>query len=327
MSRLTHQHIERIRQTPGQSLLLFITDRCPVECAHCSVDSNPDSPTISDFQQFGLLIDAMGAMPDVQVVGISGGEPFVEKRGLQMAVDNLHAMGKSLVIYTSGVWGQAERAPAWIQNVLQKTSTVVLSTDAFHQAHVDPATVIHAARAIADAGVWLVVQTLHPGMAKTLMEQAFGHDWPHHGELVSLSPLPNGRGALLFQRTLKHWASDIGPCALAVTPVVRYDGQLTACCNEDVIMGKGPQRLRQQLHSPTTLHTQLKQWRKDPLLGAVARIGPGLLLEHPQLEPLQNQRCSNACEVCWKVMAQWPEVPCNDRLVTALNSLEPAIES
>ena len=83
--RLTHAEVERCRRKPGESVLLFITDRCPVGCAHCSVDSRSDSPTISNFDLFAQLLDGICEQTDLQVVGISGGEPFAERRGLTLA--------------------------------------------------------------------------------------------------------------------------------------------------------------------------------------------------------------------------------------------------
>src|SRR5438309_11102932 len=101
--RLLWREIEEIRRTRGRSTLLFITDRCPVGCAHCSVDSRADSPSITDFELFEQIVDAICARPEVRVVGISGGEPFVERRGLTVAAHKVVDAGKDLVLYTSGV--------------------------------------------------------------------------------------------------------------------------------------------------------------------------------------------------------------------------------
>src|SRR3954447_20648827 len=101
MRRLTFAEVEAARSDRGRSVLLFITDRCPVGCAHCSVDSRADSPSISDFDLFEQIVDAICARPEVDVVGISGGEPFVERRGLALAARRVADSGKALVLYTS----------------------------------------------------------------------------------------------------------------------------------------------------------------------------------------------------------------------------------
>ena len=129
----TWQAIDDIRNERGRSTLLFITDRCPVGCAHCSVDSRRDSPTITDFELFGEIVEWLVAQ-DYDVIGISGGEPFVERRGLSLAARRITEEGKRLVVYTSGVWAKRPDPPAWIAEVLDRSTTVFLSTDAFHQA-------------------------------------------------------------------------------------------------------------------------------------------------------------------------------------------------
>src|SRR5688500_5951792 len=96
--KLTHADIENIRSNRGRSMLLFITDRCPVGCLHCSVDSRRDSPTISDFALFEEILSWICENPELEVVGISGGEPFVERRGLTMASQVLADSGKQQVI-------------------------------------------------------------------------------------------------------------------------------------------------------------------------------------------------------------------------------------
>src|SRR5690349_10321921 len=112
MARLKLAEVERIRRSPGQSLLLFLTDRCPVGCQHCSVDSRPDSPSIEDFTLFEALLEGICNRPGLTTVGITGGEPFVERRGLVTAVEKFAAAGKQIVQYTSGVWAN-QTIPEW----------------------------------------------------------------------------------------------------------------------------------------------------------------------------------------------------------------------
>ncbi len=113
-TRLTHDDVEAARHARGRSTLLFITDRCPVGCAHCSVDSRLDSPRITDWALFGQIVDYLCDEPALEVVGISGGEPFVERRGLELLSARLEEAGKSQVVYTSGVWAAADQAPGWV---------------------------------------------------------------------------------------------------------------------------------------------------------------------------------------------------------------------
>jgi hypothetical protein len=319
---LKHLEIERIRQTRGASLLLFITDRCPVACSHCSVDSRPDSPMISDFELFGELLLGICKHESVKVVGISGGEPFTERRGLALACEALVNSNKRIVIYTSGVWAtKVDSEPQWIIEILKSCSTVYLSTDSFHQNRVPVVHFQRAALEIVKAGAWLVVQTLEVEKTTSLLEMVFGVDFSGCAEVVGISPLQNGRGQNVFDLKGHQPASAMGTCSLAVTPVIRYDGNISSCCNEDIIMGKGPARFRSKVQNALELRRTLIQFKHDPVMKSVAQVGLGQILIHPKLDTLNKRKYLNNCELCWKVMEKFPDLPETDRLIHAIAEL------
>ena len=100
MRALTLTELDGLRSVPGRAALLYLTDRCPVGCAHCSVDSRLDSPTIVDRAAFRSIVTDLAAIDGLVVVGISGGEPFVERGALIEAVSLLADAGKLVVPYT-----------------------------------------------------------------------------------------------------------------------------------------------------------------------------------------------------------------------------------
>jgi pyruvate-formate lyase-activating enzyme len=322
MRQLKLADVERSRNTPGQSVLLFLTDRCPVGCAHCSVDSRRDSPTITDFALFEELLAGICAQPAIRTVGISGGEPFVERRGLVMATQRIVAAGKSIVPYTSGVWANTT-IPIWIRQVLRQASCVVLSTDAFHAGTVNDDRFVHAAQAIVEEGAWLVVQVLEmPDMvqrAERLLQRAFGAEIAHYAEINRIPPLPYGRGAALFSAHGGRPGAGFGNCGVVNAPVVRYDGRLAACCNEQVIVGRGPERLHQRCHSAAEVGEILARWDADPLLTVIAGAGLGALTQHPRFADLAQQRFSTICQLCWTINTRaLPVADQSDHLLNAL---------
>ncbi|MCR2746893.1 radical SAM protein [Limnobacter parvus] len=323
---MNHDDIERIRRMPGSSLLLFITDRCPVNCAHCSVDSRSDGPVISDYDLFDALLTGICQQEKIEVVGISGGEPFAERRGLTLACSKFNECGKSIVIYTSGVWAKASKPPGWITDVLKKCSTIYLSTDSFHQAGVPVQHFTHAACQIADAGAHIVVQTLDVKQASDILHKAFKTDFTSFAEIVPIVPLQNGRGKQIFNFRPATPAASVGSCALAITPVVRYDGIVTSCCNEEIIMGHGPQRFRSKARSSDDLDEILVRYKHDPLMRCVAGVGLGQLLIHPRLDSLNKQKYVSTCQLCWEIMKKFPALPPTDRLIHAIAELGEADE-
>lgn len=314
--RLRVEQVRRDRFAPGRSILLFITDRCPVGCGHCSVDSRPDSPKIRDFALFERLVDGICADPHRRLVGISGGEPFVERRGLTLAMRRLAAADKDIVVYTSGVWARAGRQPQWIVELLPLASCVFLSTDAYHASQIDDERYTAAARAIADAGVPIVVQVIdipeQVAAARRLLVRAFGPDWPRYADLSPTAPLSHGRGADLFAPPPLQPGATVGRCALLTAPVVRYDGELVVCCNEAVIMGRGPRRLRRTVHDAAELHRALADLERDALLGAIGTVGAGSVTALPEYADLADQPVRGVCDLCWRLQEATPR-PLGDR--------------
>ena len=330
MAKLRLADVNRERYTAGRSVLLFLTDRCPVGCAHCSVDSRRDSPTITDYPLFGELLAGICAEPEVVLVGISGGEPFIERRGLSMAVAEIANAGKDIAVFTSGVWAVSGSPPRWLHEVLQKVSCVFLSSDSFHAESVSGQRFIRAARSIVGAGTPVVVQVLdipeQVAAAKELLTAAIGEDWPAQADISLIAPLPYGRGEGVFGLQPLRAAASLGSCAVLASPVVRYDGQAIACCNESVIMGNGPKRLRATCRTAAELSATLAELRRDPLLRVVAGPGMEALVSHPAYASLQDGAYRGICDLCWRAQDQTPAAvgASGDPLLNAMALLSPA---
>lgn len=303
MHRLSHDEISRIRTTPGASALLFITDRCPVGCAHCSVDSRPDSPRITDFALFESIVDQLCRDPGRTMIGISGGEPFVERRGLTLATRRLAEAGKDVVVYTSGIWAAAPDPPRWIHEVLDRCRCVYLSTDAYHEAGTGSERFVNAARTVGAHQLPVVVQVVDEDggadRARELLTLAFGDTWSRHAEVVPTQGLSHGRGAGIFQPGTRRPGRTLGTCDSVISPVVRYDGRVTVCCNESVVMGAGPALLRRDCGSGDEVGAAVEGFRQHPFYRALAEAGGGPLTLHPTFRDLADRGFSDICGLCW----------------------------
>lgn len=304
MNRLTYQDTERLRGVFAGTVLLFITDRCPVQCAHCSVNSLPDSPTITDYALFDEILAGIVALAGTPVVAISGGEPFSERPGLCRAVQALRDGGKDIVIFTSGYWAGGSRLQPWIARVLAQTSTVFLSTDSFHQGRVARDRFRHAVRHVSEVGCRIVVQALEEketlGFAAEVLAEFYGSDWPCHADLVPIRPLRLGRGAGVFSIRSRHDLSAFGPCRLTKAPTIRYDGTIIGCCNEALVLGDGPAALRRPVRSRADVVAVIEQYRSAALLRAVATVPLQRLAALPALRPLADGRYDGICAACWR---------------------------
>jgi hypothetical protein len=295
--RLNLADIERTRARPGASVVLFLTDRCPVECAHCSVASLRTGGRPSGPRALDPILRTVAERPEIETVAISGGEPFAEPAALWHAVRALDDAGKNVVVHTSGYWG-AEPVPERIERVLRRCSCVVLSTDTHHAGAVAAARFRAAARVVTSLGTSLVVQTLdgEKAEAEQTLARALGPNWAASAEVTSVRPLPYGRGTQVFPQTRPHPFE--GRCRLVGTPVVRYDGAVTACCNERVIMGAGPGRLRKRFTTGEELDAALDDLRADSVLWALGELGPAALAPTTSGDGI--------CGLCWRLLREPP---------------------
>jgi len=335
VEHLRAEDIARLRAQPGRAAGLFITDRCPVGCAHCSVDSRRNSPTITDFELFNELLVGLASQQALELVAITGGEPLVERRGVEIAARVLKQANKRLVLFTSGIWARREVAE-WVRKLLRQVDTVFLSTDRYHENTVNRQVFVKAARAIAEAGCWIVVQTLDrredAQRATYLLTEALGSSYSDYAEVVASRPLAYGRAVGLFDvKDDAVRAQRFGACGLLGSQLVRYDGRVTACCNEQVIMGYGSQRLARTCATSEELGNALLEFKSDPLFRLVRSLGFEALLLHPAFTALGLSH-ENICRLCWAANdllrnSVSPDDPLLYALATLGSEQETAIES
>ncbi|GAA3070533.1 radical SAM protein [Streptosporangium carneum] len=301
---LRFAELEALRRERGRSALLFVTDRCPVGCAHCSVDSRPDGPRITDYPLFEEMVEGLCSDDALRVVGVSGGEPFVERRGLTYAARRINESGKALVPYTSGHWGAGGRPPEWIREVLRLSACVVLGVDAHHTS--PPRAVVAALCAVAAEGAWIVAQVLDdPAQveaAEALLEEALGEGWRDLAEVNPVLPLPYGRASGLFPESRRVPGASLGRCAIVNSPTVRYDGRISACCDEKVIMGAGPSDLHRLARDREGAREALADLAADPLLTVLGSHGAQALTALPRYRDLADHGFSGICGLCWRML-------------------------
>lgn len=336
MRRLTWNEITALRAERWRTALLVLTDRCTVGCAHCSVSARADSARVTDFALLEELVDGLCAEPAFEAIGVTGGEPFSEARALSYVAERVSACDKQLILYTSGVWAGAARCPQWIREVLQRTSCVVLGSDAYHAERLPQGRIQAAIRTVVAAGAWLVVQVIgsrrgsehehERDEAERMLADALGPDWASFAEVNVVRMLPYGRGAHLFADadaevdaevdadvavdadtdagagTAPSAGRELGPCTLVHSPTVRFDGVVTACCDERVITGAGPSGLRRRVRDRAEMAAALADLRDDAFLRLLGGAGPAVLTRLPRFADLGDEPFRQVCGLCWRAV-------------------------
>ena len=295
---------EQRRWQPGLMMGLILTDRCPVGCNHCSVSALMDDAGPDCNPEFEQHVAQLAALDGLEVVFITGGDPFVHLDELERSVAGLAGAGKRVVLHTSGYWGDDAAIAPRARALLARVDTLVLGVDLYHRIGVTDGALAAAIRMARAAGCWIVTQVIvgaqqpdHRGYAERILEAALGPDWERHAEIAENPPLDSGRAARLKRFAKAPRAA--GRCELVNRPMLRFDGELTACCNEAVLQGAGPAGLRRAVAED--VEDGLAQLAGDPLVRLVHRLPTGAAYELvAQVAGVPAEPVSGTCDACWR---------------------------
>ncbi len=296
---------ERRRWLPGAMAGIVLTDRCPVGCAHCSVAALADDPGPDVNPDLRRHVEQLAALPELEVAFITGGDPFVHPDELEAVVATLAAAGKQVVVHTAGYWGADPDAVARARAMLARVSTLVLGVDLYHRKGVSDAALTAAIALAAEAGCWVVAQVIvgpaqpdHRGYAVSMLEAALGAGWPALAEIEEHPPLEQGRAAKLerFRRAPRA----AGRCDVVNRRMLRFDGEVTACCNEAVLQGAGPPGLRRPV-GIGGVRDALAELAEDPLVRLVHALPTGAAYELlSSVAGAAPEPVAGTCDACWR---------------------------
>jgi hypothetical protein len=100
--------------------------------------------------------------------------------------------------------------------------------------------------------------------------------------------------------------ADFGRCLLAAAPVIRYDGWVSGCCNENVAMGGGPDRLRRRVGTAAELAAALTAFAADHYLRAIGTAGMGPLTTLRTYQDLSARPFPHICQLCFQMCTRQP---------------------
>src|SRR5476651_2535990 len=129
-------------------LTLLVTNRCPLNCAHCGPRSGPAERGDLGAAAICAALDGAASM-GCDIVNLSGGEPFVLGSRLEEIVRDTVARGLYVRVTTGAYWAvDASAARRRIEPLAAAglTQLCVSATDE-HEEFVDPLNVVRAVSA------------------------------------------------------------------------------------------------------------------------------------------------------------------------------------
>lgn len=86
-------------------LACVITKQCTAECKMCCFQCSPRETAKLSKERVEQLIDDAGKHIEIETIGFSGGEPFLEFENLLEFIDRAKRYRKNVICTTNGFWG------------------------------------------------------------------------------------------------------------------------------------------------------------------------------------------------------------------------------
>ncbi|MFE7070078.1 radical SAM protein [Streptomyces sp. NPDC057620] len=290
-----------LRPVPSAGLLVTVTGRCPLHCAHCSTTSTMASPE-PDAARLLRFVGSFEATDRPEVLMLTGGEPLLRSDLTAELAGRARAAGTRVALLT-GAWfaargggnrpgsgpGGPDRAviPPAVMRAIGRLDHFSVSIDAFHEREVPRARAFSVVRQVLDRGIACSFHVVGDGPrdpyladVTTDIRRTFGDRVP----MLVNSLRPVGRAASwAAARAVPDPDIDtdtdpgrVRPCSMAAWPVVAADGTILACCNQHTVDRRpAPAHL-------TVGHLDGSDWtsvsrrvRSAPALRMIRTVGPG----------------------------------------------------
>jgi hypothetical protein len=227
------------RPVTAAGVLITVTRRCPLHCAHCSTGStmagsHPDAGPLRRF----VHSFTPTCRPDIAL--FTGGEPLLRPHLVAELAAAAAAAGTRTAVLTGAFFARQAAIPAPVLRVADTVDHLSVSIDAQHEAEVPRQDVFRLLRRLLERGTAVSLHIVGSGPEDAYLAEVTGEVQRVFGAAVPMlvgEISPTGRAATWAARSRVSAGSGSAPCPLAAWPVVAFDGAVTACCNQDVVDG------------------------------------------------------------------------------------------
>jgi hypothetical protein len=308
-----------------QAIYISLTQKCPIRCRHCFVESEPTRNEHIEPEEFRRWMDGIAAQPDIKVVFFSGGEPLSNPRALRYGLEVCAREKLYSILGTSAFWAKSPEQAAKLLDSYPPFNCLWISTDLFHEEFVPLPHLRYAAEAAVERGLDVAFQIVDddPEHSEFMrrFEREVGYDLAGPDQIY-ITPLGRvGRATTeveppLVQIKRGGVAPDLSaiedvPCPWLGTPWLHEDGVVTACPNLDVHKKAAHPLQLGRLHD-ATFEALSARADRDSYLQALRVLGPRGLAENFPVEEWGWDRAAfkgtTACELCHS-LASTPELP------------------
>ncbi|MEU1804846.1 radical SAM protein [Streptomyces sp. NPDC019937] len=291
------------RAEPAAAVLLTVTRRCPLACAHCSTASTMGSEQI-DAAVLKRFVGTFTPGDRPAYVLLTGGEPLLRPELVREIAERVREVGGRTQLLSGMFFAARGRVPAPVRRAVDAVDHFAASVDAFHERRVPRAAVLRVLRRLLDEGKDVSVQLTGLTPDDPYLRRAtedIRRELDDRVPILVTVVRAAGRARTWLPRpgavpeAVAH-RSVPAPCALAAWPVVCFDGTVAACCNQDVVdaaaLGRLPAHLRLGHIARDDWATIRARQRSRPLLRGIRAFGPR------HLASLAGAGCEGYCAAC-----------------------------
>jgi len=223
----------RGRRPLYDSVLLSVTERCHVGCAHCGfIGTRREREATLD--ELADWTDQVCRYGDIRRLIMTGGEPFERLDAMQLIVRTASGRVPIISAFTSSFWADSADAAKAVLSSLKGLNQLYLSSDSYHQKRVPYEHVHNAIQAALELGLQYITICITYANDAELHEvkrnyERWGERIAFHEDRVIPTPyLP--KRVLQKQTPLEPHRSVIyGTTCYLQTPLINPDGDLYAC--------------------------------------------------------------------------------------------------
>jgi len=292
---------------------LMMTYRCQIACRHCVVEAGPHRTEEVDLAEARGWVAQMAAYRKgrVQMLSLTGGEPFYTANKLAEISDFAANLGLVVSVVTNAYWATSPDASLQTLRSLRGICMIGISADPHHQRVIPFDRVVNAIGAAESCGI--------PHRVLVATESETDPDYlsfldglkrfTSEDTITTVITFYAGRALVKIDANRYQWTQE--PCPWACTavgaPIMFPDGRVIACigplielrARHSLVLGN----LREE-----PLAAILDRAENNSVLHAIRVWGPRKLVEKLRESPIASELPrayvrGSTCDVCYKLFS------------------------
>lgn len=292
--------------TAPREIVINVTLRCPLKCAHCCFSSDMFQQGHLSLDQVKQAISEAATVPSIELLHFVGGDPFLHADIMAEAIGHGRAHGLGAGATTSAYWAKTPaRATSILRPLVEAGLTeLTISYDDAHAAFVRLETVVNAVRAALAFGLKLRINvTIGPDSTLTaaLLRERLGLTERPDVKVYETEINATGRAlesGLASSAPAPDPAARARPCLSVLRSfTVTHEGDIHPCC------GVLPHYdgLRIGRLDDGGLRPAIDRAYNDPLFKWLAFEGPAAILNDVRGDDLSaHQGLCAACDCIFR---------------------------